>query len=63
MAETNPDRVFDRFWRAQSSRAETDQHFGLGLSLCKTLTKTLGGSIHAHTRTDDNFTVIIHLPT
>ena len=41
------DKVFDRFWRADSSRHETGRHSGLGLSLCQRLAERCGASLHA----------------
>lgn len=41
------DKVFDRFWRSDTSRAATGTHAGLGLSLTRRLVESLGGRIHA----------------
>ncbi|QDV47573.1 Sensor kinase CusS [Stieleria neptunia] len=41
------DKVFDRFWRADTSRTDTGKQSGLGLPLCKRLAESLGGTIEA----------------
>lgn len=41
------DKVFDRFWRADTSRRETGRHSGLGLSLCQRLAERSGATLHA----------------
>lgn len=41
------DKVFDRFWRADTSRHETGRHSGLGLSLCQRLAERCGATLHA----------------
>jgi two-component system heavy metal sensor histidine kinase CusS len=38
-------RVFDRFWRADASRAAAGSHAGLGLSLCRTIITLMRGTI------------------
>ena len=43
-------QVFDRFWRADASRAATGVHAGLGLALCQRIIELQGGSIDAETR-------------
>jgi two-component system heavy metal sensor histidine kinase CusS len=56
-------RVFDRFWRADSSQRQTDEgHCGLGLPLCKSLIEHLGGSIEAATNDGGMFTITTRLP-
>ncbi|MCP4249459.1 MAG: hypothetical protein GY778_20650, partial [bacterium] len=54
-------RVFDRFWRGDSSRQCAGQHCGLGLSLCKTLVELLGGSISAEAGADGTFAIMVRL--
>lgn len=54
--------VFDRFWRADTSRSASDGHCGLGLPLCKALIEQLDGSIAATTAADGTFTITIRLP-
>ena len=39
------ERVFDRFWRGDSSRSGTGEHFGLGLTLVKSLVEVLDGTV------------------
>ena len=39
--------VFDRFWRASTSRSDTGNHFGLGLPLARRLTELMGGTMDA----------------
>jgi signal transduction histidine kinase len=48
--------VCERFWRADSARAATGTHAGLGLSLCHNLVALLGGMINVKRR-DDRFVV------
>lgn len=52
------DKVFDRFWRADTSRTETGIHAGLGLPLAKRVVEQTGGKISAHYK-DGRFTLTI----
>ena len=54
--------VFDRFWRSDKSRAQTGDHFGLGLSLVRRLVDALNGRIDIRVK-DNNFCVVLNLPT
>jgi signal transduction histidine kinase len=57
-------RVFDRFWRADSSHQRTEEtHCGLGLPLCKALVERLGGTIGAIASAAGVFTVAVRLPS
>ena len=65
-AETvSPDNiahVFDRFYRADSSRnSETGGH-GIGLSIAQAIVSAHGGRISAETRTGREFIVTVQLP-
>ena len=55
-------RLFDRFYRADSSRnSETGGH-GIGLSIAKAITVAHGGKITASTNDENEFTVNVSLP-
>ena len=56
------ERVFDRFYRTDSSRnSETGGH-GIGLSLARAIVQSHGGRIAATTKGDRDFTVTLSLP-
>lgn len=55
-AEDAP-RLFERFWRGDAARTETEMHCGLGLSLCQRLMTLLGGAIAVETTKGGEFVV------
>lgn len=54
------DRLFDAFWR-KSPSGTTEQHSGLGLTLCQSFARLLGGRLDA-TLLDGRLTIICTLP-
>ena len=64
MPPDDVDRVFDRFWRADSSCREVGEEArcGLGLALCKAMIEELGGSIEATASVEGMFTITARLP-
>jgi len=59
LSQQEAEHVFERFWRADAARGETGVHCGLGLSLCKQLVTTLGGSIRVESAAGGNFRVAL----
>ena len=56
-------RMFERFWRGDSSRRHTESaRYGLGLSLCRTTVGRLGGSIGATLDDQSRLTISMRLP-
>ena len=55
--------VFNRFYRADKSRAEESGESGLGLAIAKALVEAHGGQIEAQSALDKGTTFVIHLPT
>jgi two-component system sensor histidine kinase BaeS len=54
--------VFDRFYRADKSRARESGGSGLGLAIAKSLVEAHGGSIEAMSRPGHGTQMIIRLP-
>ena len=61
LSETAAHQVFDRFWRGDSSRAETGLHCGLGLALVQRAVSSLGGIVTAEAK-EGVFSVHVALP-
>jgi two-component system sensor histidine kinase QseC len=55
--------LFERFWRGDTSRSDTADHSGLGLSLCHRLVTLLGGQIEIETDCGRDFVVRVTIPT
>ncbi len=53
--------VFERFWRADTSRTDTGTHCGLGLAIVRRAVESLGGTAAASVASD-LFTIRIALP-
>lgn len=62
LSDVQISNVFERFWRADSSRSETGSHAGLGLALCRKLITLLGATIDATSR-ENRFVVSIRFPS
>lgn len=56
-------RIFERFYRADSSRARDFGGTGLGLAIVKHLVGAMGGEVHAESRLGRGTTIRVTLPT
>lgn len=55
-------KIFDRFYRIEKSRATKHGGAGLGLSICRELIETIGGSIEVESKVGEGSTFTIKLP-
>jgi two-component system OmpR family sensor kinase len=55
-------RVFERFWRADSSRARTSGGTGLGLAIVNAIAESHGGTAEVETAPGEGATFRIRLP-
>ena len=63
ISATDLPRVFDRFWRADTSRARETGGSGLGLAIARSLTEAHGGEITVTSELGAGTTVTISLPS
>ncbi|MGN6371686.1 MAG: sensor histidine kinase [Solirubrobacteraceae bacterium] len=63
IAHEELDRLFERFYRAQAATDAAVQGVGLGLSICKAIAETHGGSIAVASRIGEGTTFTVELPT
>ena len=62
LPEGNLDRLFDRFYRADSSRSRESGGFGIGLSAARAICRRHGGNIHAIKEGDHSIRFRAQLP-
>lgn len=56
------DRVFDRFYRTDASRARSTGGYGLGLSIARDLVEAMGGTISVTSEVDTGSRFTVRLP-
>src|SRR5262249_37900806 len=54
-------RIFDRFYRADSARTG-ESGVGLGLALCQSIVKSMGGTIRVNSKVGEGTDVVVDLP-
>ncbi len=59
----NLDRLFDRFYRADTSRSREKGGYGIGLSVARAIAQSHGGQIEARKDGDRTIRFIVTLPT
>lgn len=62
IAEEDLPHLFERFWRGDRSRARTTGGAGLGLSICKAIVDSCGGTIAVASRLGEGTRVTVTLP-
>lgn len=62
LSKTEIERIFDRFYRADTSRTRTTEGTGLGLSIVWTVVKLHDGHIKVDSKDHEGSTFIIELP-
>jgi len=55
-------RIFERFWKADSSRLRDGEGSGLGLAICRHIVEAHGGSIRVESEPRQGTTFIVELP-
>ncbi|TMR94081.1 sensor histidine kinase [Nonomuraea basaltis] len=60
LGEADQARVFDRFWRGESSRR--DRHTGLGLAIVRQIVESHGGRVAVFSRLGEGATFVLWLP-
>jgi len=63
VARTDVERVFDRFWRGDAARTQTDRHSGLGLALCRELAELLDIDLSVDSEQGGRFRVRLGIPS
>ena len=58
----NLDRLFDRFYRGESSRSRKTGGYGIGLSVARAIATSHGGTIDAITEGDNTMRFIVKIP-
>ncbi len=61
--EREQKRIFERFYRVEKNRRSADGGTGIGLSIVKHLTVTLGGEIRVHSNPGEGSTFEVLLPS
>src|SRR5690606_6547632 len=56
------EHIFERFWRADTSRARATGGSGLGLAIVATIVESLNGSVHVDETPGGGATFIVSLP-
>jgi signal transduction histidine kinase len=62
MSDTELDRIFERFYRADIARTRTVEGTGLGLSIVETIVELHSGRITVKSKEKEGSTFIIELP-
>lgn len=63
IAEEDQGKIFERFFRADPSRARSKGGTGLGLSIVASLVEAHGGTVSVHSEVGEGTTFTIRLPT
>ena len=61
VTEDNPEKMFERFYRGDSSRTQKNGGYGIGLSAARALAETNGGTLTAHYKNDNSIIFILSL--
>jgi signal transduction histidine kinase len=59
---THVEHIFDRFYRADSSRTRDTGGTGLGLAIVKSIVEAHGGTVSAQSAVDEGTRIIVNLP-
>ncbi|MFF5996927.1 HAMP domain-containing sensor histidine kinase [Lysinibacillus sp. KU-BSD001] len=62
LSRTEIDRMFERFYRADTSRTRTVEGTGLGLSIVSTIVRLHEGKIHVDSKENEGTTIRVELP-
>lgn len=62
ISRTDLPHIFERFYRADKSRSQQDNHFGLGLAVCKSIISQFQGSLDVKSEKGVGSEFIISIP-